>query len=339
VTNKQANILFIPSSIGGYIAESPGALSEQGYYQQLIYASLARSKYTIEGLQVLGEQLAAIARHAYFAKQTGAVEEVSQLMLGLPISAQLRSVARYYQALCAWRRGDADVAHQFERTIEEAPPQYRPRALQALGLAYHKGGELDAALPLYVAAGRAAADSDLLTLVYARSMTSVVRSIHGDHKRALVELEGLFPIVCAVGKYYPVLYYDVLNSLAIELAEVGRVREAQAACAITLASPFAPLHPNWRETRDEIAAKRVSATPSVVAVKRLPQPALSPKAARQHNAKPVIKFASSYPASDKDFFQRSALKIPATALIALNAVSILGRMQICIGPRAPPVFA
>jgi tetratricopeptide (TPR) repeat protein len=267
VINKQANILFIPTSIGGNRAEPQDALNQQGYFQQLIYASLARSKYTIEGFRLLGEQLSTIARHAYLAKQMDAVEQVSQLMLALPLSDQLESVARYYEALCTWRRGDRDAARRsLERVAEESPQQYRARALQIIGLTYHECGDVDAACPFYVAAGRAAVNCDLLAAAESQEMIAVVRSTHGDHKQALADLENLFPLVRALGKYYPSSYYDLLNNLAVELGEVGRIAEAEAACAITLASPLAVLHPNWSETRDEIATKRQSATPSVVAV-------------------------------------------------------------------------
>jgi tetratricopeptide (TPR) repeat protein len=336
VTNKLANILFIPTSIGGYSAERQDALSQPNYYRQLICASLARSTYTSGGFQVLGQQLTAVARHAYLAKQMNAVEQASQVMLALPISNQLESIGRYYQALCRWQQGDTDSARQFERAAEEAPPQYRARALQALGLTYHKRGEPDAALPFYLAAGKASANCDLLTLAESQWMTAEVRSIHGDHKQALAELERLFPLVSAVAKYYPAAYYDFLNSLAVELGKVGRISEAEAACAITLASPLAALHPNWRETRDEIAAKRVSATPSVVAVKRVPEPAPSTQTKPQCKPKLVIKLTFRFPASNRDFFQRSRIPIPARTTTAFNATSILDRVLICVGSRAPP---
>jgi tetratricopeptide (TPR) repeat protein len=339
VINKQANILFIPTSIGGYSAEPQAALSQNRYFQQLIYASLARSTYTIEGFQVLGRQLAAIARHADLAKQMNAVEQASQVMLALPISDQLESIARYYQALCSWQRGELNSTHQFERAAENVPSEYKARALQTIGAIYHKRGELDAALPFYLAAGKAAAGHDWLALAESQWMIAEVRSIHGDHKGALADLERLFPHFRALAKYYPPSYYDFLNSLAVELGEVGRIVEAEAVCAITLASQFSAVHPNWSETRDEIAAKRVSATPSVVAVKRIAQPASSPRVATKRNTKPVIKCAFSYPPGNKDFFQRSTIKAPAIGTIALNAVGVLDRIHLCIGPRAPPVLS
>jgi tetratricopeptide (TPR) repeat protein len=356
VINKQANILFIPTSISGNSAKPQAALSQNSWFQQLIYASLARSTYTIEGFQVLGRQLAAIARHACLAKQMGAVEQASQLMLALPISGPLEKIARYYQALCAWRRGDMNSACQFERAVEELPPEYKARALQVVGLTYQQRGDLDAALPFYLAAGKAAASCDWLTLADSQRITAIVRGIHGDHKQAVADLENLFPLIRAISKYYPATYYDFLNGLAVELSEVGRVSEAEAALSIALASPFAPAYPEWSETRDEIDAKRQAASPSVVAIHRVPEGERTAEADRipetdraieadraikaesQRKPEPSRPVAFISSASDKDFFQRSVLTIPARITIALNAVSILDRMRLCIGPRAPPAL-
>ena len=335
--NKQANILFIPSSISGYSAEQTDATSHRGYYQQQFCALLSHSRCTVEGFQVLGRRLVAIASQAYVARQIDVVEEAAQLMLALPIAGRLENIARYYRALCRWQQGDADNARQsLERVVEEATPQYRARALQVLGLISQGRGEVDAALPFYVAAGKAAADCDLLTLAYSQQMISVVCSIHGDHARALEHLEKQSPLVRVVGKHYPAAYYSFLNHFAVELNEVGRVAEAQAALSIALASPFAPAYPEWSETRDEIAAKHKSASPSVVAVQCVLKPATSALANPQCKSNPVIRFERSSLADNRDFFQRSIIPIAARTAIVLNTVSTLDRVLACIGPRAPP---
>lgn len=335
--NKQANIFFIPSSISGNSAEPRDAVSYHGYFQQLIHASLARSIYTIEGFRSLARQLAFIARHAHWAKEMDVVEQATQVMLALPISDQRENTARYYQALCMKQRGDFEGAGRLlERVAEEATPHYRARALQVIGATYFERGEVDSSLRFYLAAGKAAAGCDLLTLAASQKMTAVVRSIHGDHKQALAELEKLFPLVRAVGKYYPVLYYDFLNGLAVELGEVGRVAEAEAALSIALASPFAPAYPEWAETRDEIAAKRISATPSVISVRRAPEAAPSPQPEPPRELKPVSGLAFSWPACKKTLLQRTSTPIAAIAAIPYETRSILERMLISSGPRAPP---
>ena len=335
--NKHANILFIQTSIGGYGGGSKDAPS-QVYYQQ-IYDLLTHSVFTLEEFRALGRQLEAIASQAYLGRQVHAVEEATRLMLALPTAIRLENIARHYQALCSWQRGDIDDARQsLERIVEEATPQYRAKALQVIGLTYQKRGEVDAALPFYVAAGKAAADCDLVTLAQSQQMISVVRSMNGDHAQALEHLEKQFPLVRAISKRYPAAYYTFLNHLAVELAEVGRFTEAEAALSIALTSPFAPAYPEWSETRDEIAAKSQVPSRSIVAINRAPKPDLAPQVVSQRNAKPVVRYVPGYQAGDKDFFQRSVLTIPATATITFNTVSILDRVLICIGPRAPPAL-
>jgi tetratricopeptide (TPR) repeat protein len=336
--NKQANILFIPTSIGGNSGEPQAALSPNSYFQKLIYGSLARSTYTIEGFQVLGRQLAAIARHACLAKQMGVVEQASQLMLALPISDQLESIARYYQALCTWRQGDINSTRQFERAVEELPSEYKARALQVIGLTYQQRGELDAAVPFYLAAGKAAS-CDWLTLAESQRMTAVVRGIHGDHKQAIADFEKLFPLIRVISKYFPAAYYEFLNGLAVELGEVGRLEEAKAACRIALASPFASAYPEWAETRQELETKQTSASPSTVAIRRAPAADRARQAKPRRVPEPFRFLIFDRPANRNDFFQRSIFTFSASATTALDAGSILDRMLTCTSPRAPPALS
>lgn len=335
MTNKQANILFIPTSISGYRGEPQTPLTRCDSYQQLIYSELARSKYTIEGFQVLGRRLACIARHAYLANRLDAVEEASLLLRALPISSQ--GIADYYQAVCTWRRGDSDSARRIlERVVEESPRQYRARALQIIGLTYHQHGDVDAALPLYVAAGRIAANSDLLTLAESQQMIAVVRSVHGDHKQSLADLERLFPLLRVIRKDYPPAYYRFLNHLAVELCEVGRLGDAEATLSIALASPFVHSYPEWSATRDEIAEKQKAASPSTVAIPRSFQ-AKTLIQVRVECSRPARAVIIGRPASLHNFFQRASIEFPAKVLMVLNAVSILARVLLCISPRAPPL--
>src|SRR3977135_2786178 len=98
IMNRQASILFnISSSISGKSLALQEPTAPHSYYQQLIYASLARSIYTTEGFQSLGRQLANIAHHAYLVRQIETVDQASRLMLALPISKDLKGVAHYYQ--------------------------------------------------------------------------------------------------------------------------------------------------------------------------------------------------------------------------------------------------
>jgi hypothetical protein len=127
---------------------------------------------------------------------------------------------------------------------------------------HHEQGQFNEALPFYLAAQKAAVNCDVTTWVESQWMVAVIRSIHGDHRQSLSDLEKIFPLALKIGKYYPARYYDFLNSLAVEFGEAGRIVEAQSAINIALASPFASAHPQWSETREEIEQKRNYPDPS-----------------------------------------------------------------------------
>ena len=258
-------------------------------------------------------------------------------MLALPIPDELRNVGLYYQANSLSRQRDFNRARQIlESIVEKATPAYRASALQCIGATYFESGKPDEALPFYVAAGKIAADCDLVTAVESQKMIAVVRSIHGDNKQAFALLEKLFPLVRALGKYYPVTYYDFLNSLAVELGEVGRINEAKAACSIALASPFAPAYPEWTETRDELEAKRTSATPSVVAFSQAPEAKPEPK----ENAASVKAVTFNWLSVDQTS-QRATTAIALDAAIGNDESTqrLLDRLGKSIRTRAPPTHS
>jgi tetratricopeptide (TPR) repeat protein len=337
--NTQANTLFnfIPSSNVADLSALQATSAPRSYYQKLIYKSLTRSVHKTEGFELLGRQLAELARHAYLARQMDAVEQAVQMMLAMPISAHLKNVARHYQALCAKRKGDYEGArHLLERVVEEATPQYRVRALQIIGLTYHAQGRFNEALPCYVAAGKAAIDSDLPTLADSQRAIAIVRSVHGDHRQALDDLERLYPLARAIGRHYPASYYDYLNSLAVELGEVGRLEEARNVCRITLASPLAAAYPNWLETRDEIEAKRAAATASIVAVSVAAEPAPSAKSQPARKVKSLRSVVFVPRANEKGIIQIT-IAIAIAAIANQNIVtSFLEWIRGSIIPRGPP---
>ena len=269
------------------------------------------------------------------------VEQVTQVMLALPISDELKNVGLFFQAKSLSRRKDFNQARQIlESIVEKSTPVYRARAFQCIGATYFESGQPNQALPFYVTAGKIAADCDLVTAVESQKMISVVRSIHGDHKQALALLEKLFPLVRALGKYYPVTYYDFLNSLAVELGEVGRLNEAKAACSIALASPFAPAYPEWIESRDEIKTKRTSATPSVIAFSQAPEAKPAPKPEPKKNAASVEAVAFNW-LSVYLISQRAITSIAVDAAIGNNESTqgILDRLGKSIRTRAPPTHS
>jgi len=50
----------------------------------------------------------------------------------------------------------------------------------------------------------------------------------------------------------PHIYFDLLNSYAVELGEVGRIYEARNISEIVIHSPFAFAYPEWQDTANDL---------------------------------------------------------------------------------------
>ncbi|MGH9427864.1 MAG: hypothetical protein ACRD2L_16375, partial [Terriglobia bacterium] len=202
-------------------------------------------------------------------------------------------------------------------------------------------GQLDEALRFQLEALRSGSDSNangLQIALMAHLEISALKSLNEDHKGALGILENLSAVVQIVGRRRPFYFYVYHNELAIELGELGRIAEAKAASGIVLASPFAPAYPNWAETRQELEAKRTSATPSIVAVSRAPEAEPSPRIEPQLKREPSRALALRRPVRERYSFQRSKIPIAVIAKTPRDQTtqSTLDRVRTCIGPRAPP---
>ncbi len=206
---------------------------------------------------------------------------------------------------------------------------------------YHNTGQIDEALRFHLEALRAARDkkvSDLQTLLTARSEISRIQSDIGNHQKALEYLQDLSPLVQIVARQNPLYFYVYHNELAVELSEIGRLAEAQAAIAVALNSPYAAAYPEWSATREEIAEKQRDASPSFVALNCAPEAAPSPRPQPLPRSKPVAVLAFQWPAPDQTYLQTSALTITLSRVIATGEINwrILCRVRHQIRPRAPP---
>ncbi|MCI0485527.1 MAG: hypothetical protein L0229_02895 [Blastocatellia bacterium] len=201
-----------------------------------------------------------------------ALNQLSQALTDLPLPPGYETIGRYYQALCInnFGRGDLDKAQTMQECMTaEAPLPYRARATLSLAAIYTDRGDLQTSLSLYSEAGHLASTSGLYNpyaLVHAQRMIAVINGMEGDHRRAVNILENLFPLAHSIRTIHPHVYYDYLNSLAVEYMGVGRLEEARNVSQTVTQSPFAIAYPEWRETRDEIAVKEKRASHSIVSV-------------------------------------------------------------------------
>ncbi|MEK6303422.1 MAG: hypothetical protein AABO41_22155 [Acidobacteriota bacterium] len=219
----------------------------------------------------LGNKLIGLAEHSYAFRQMETLQQVSQMLLALPLPRHHELGGRYYQALCIQRLGAGDIeraARLLEGVAERASPRYRVRAMISLGADSFYARDYQSALSRYHEADRFASLSgsyDPYATVHTQKMIAVINSEDGNHRGALALLENLFPIAHAMRSVQPHVYFDYMNSLAVELCEVGRLEEARNASKIVLASPFAAAYPEWRETREEIELRGWRASRSTVA--------------------------------------------------------------------------
>lgn len=118
----------------------PKANMQAAFYQQ-ITSAIIKGIRTKEALTSLGQRLTTLAQHAYSSRQMDIVEQVSQVLMNLPLGREIRNIARYYQAFCIKRRGQFSEAKSlFERVADEGPIKYRARAMIALGsIAFDSG--------------------------------------------------------------------------------------------------------------------------------------------------------------------------------------------------------
>jgi len=220
--------------------------SLKGFYRCLTYT----------GFQALGEKFIYEAETAQAFRQTEKLEELGLILSNFPLG-EYRPIGQYYLAWCSSRKG-LDVLNTFEQIIEVSS-RYRARALIDLGSSMAGKGNFDSALKYYEQAIKYAGDYRALTQAV-RSIAAV-KGIEGFHNHALKDFERIAPII-KCGE--PIEKYQYLNSLAVELIEVGRIKEASNISNIVLASPFAFAYPEWRETADDLELREYRSSRSAV---------------------------------------------------------------------------
>ncbi|HSO74913.1 MAG TPA: hypothetical protein VLU47_08745 [Blastocatellia bacterium] len=252
-------------------ADLQTATSHGGFYQ-LIASELVRTVRAEQFLAALGDKFGVMAEHAHAFRQMDALEQVSQFLVSGVLPRQYQWVGRYYQAVCIQRIGHGDVEGAvglLERVAANAPPRYRARAMISLAANLRHRCDNQSALSLYGEAARFASRnniSDAYATLGTHKMAAVIKSENENHRGALSHLEDLFPLAQIMRRAQPHLYYDYMNSLAVELCEVGRLEEAKNVSRIVLASPFAHAYPEWRETREEIELRGYRGSHATVAV-------------------------------------------------------------------------
>jgi hypothetical protein len=263
------NLIFTNVSSLDLSTEARTRLGSAAFYQHVVDRLISgyRSKHL---LKQLADNLIVAAEHAYSARQMDKLEILSNTILGLPLPSSYHQAANYFHGVRLSRFGEWSEAQRlFERVASGRTHEYTARAIQALATIYNLRGDVHTAIRGHVEAGRIASHNgrvDLLTSVFVQRNLAIYKSIDGDHSGALVDLQRMQPLAYTFTSSYPAMYYDYLNSVAVELGEVGRLEEARRTAQRVISSPYAARFPEWRETYDEIVEKQQSRTRSAISV-------------------------------------------------------------------------
>ena len=210
-----------------------------GFYQQLLRG--------VSTFQELGNRLVKRAEAAFYLRQIDSLKEFGSLLSNLPIK-EYQLIGQYYLGWCEYYNG-ANEAHIFENVLENSTA-YRPNALMSLAAIEARKGNYASEGYFFMEAMKYT--TSITAFIKASKGLAIVKAKEGFHKLAIKDLENLLPIIRHAE---PIVYFNFLNSYAVELGEVGRIEEARNVCRIILASPFAFAYPEWHETSDEIERK------------------------------------------------------------------------------------
>jgi hypothetical protein len=209
-----------------------------GLYQGLLASGL--------GLQDVANRLVKIAENAHAFRQYDRLHEIGEILSNFPLK-QYQYIGQYYLALSMCRNGQANMTEVrpfIEKLATVAPIAYRARAIQLLAATYGAERNPEQELYFYLESLKIKVN----TFMALRSI-AVLKTKEGYHKQALKDLESLR----SFARYMlPHIYFDYLNSLAVELWEAGRKYEARNIIKHVVASPFIQAYPEWQETAREL---------------------------------------------------------------------------------------
>jgi hypothetical protein len=243
--------LFIPGSSPDLFPQA-GSAPALARTDRRIGLSLLRGYAAAESdLQSLGCGLIEIARRAHLLREQPVLQWACRKICDLPLPSRVQSVYRCYSV---YREAQSPEQSRgiLAEVADHAAVGFRERAILGIGQSYFESADFLDAAYFYAEAAGASVSTDVFVQAEACRTMAACRGALGDHRGALGDLQKLWPVIHSLSRTYPTLYYDYLNSLAVELGELRKFAEARAAIAIALSSPFAAVYPTWRETKREI---------------------------------------------------------------------------------------
>lgn len=186
------------------------------------------------------------AAHAF--RQVDRVRELARILINIPIR-EYQLTAQYYLVWCKCR--ELDYHNEVLERIIEQSQTCKTRALFSRGAFEWYKGNNEATLYFYSEALKTS--PTISEYVDLSRMIAVAKGTEGFHKSAMKDLENLLPIIKHAE---PRVYYDFLNSYAVELTNTGRLAEAESASLLAVSSRFGPYYQEWHDTFAEVRSRR-----------------------------------------------------------------------------------
>ncbi len=198
----------------------------------------------IEDYRQLGNRIIREIKTAHAFRQLETVCELSTILTNIPIK-EYQLIGQYYLVWYACR-GKRYEFESLERIIDQTRT-YKAQALITRAAFEGYRNHLDSEAYFYAEALKA--NPTISQRIDIVKSLAAVKAKEGFHKASLTDFENLLPLM----KYAePLVYYDCLNSYAVELGEAGRKYEARNVIRHVLESPFIIAYPEWRETAEDL---------------------------------------------------------------------------------------
>lgn len=197
-------------------------------------------------------QLVQSAEANYWLRDIQSQHDIGSLLQSF--AYPFNQVGKYYESIYLYRTGQCARAKELlESVAESAPAQYRSRALLSLSTVEQSIGHFEESLRLRL---QSLSTDDPVTLIEAQRGIALIRSVEGQHRTALRDLERLLPLAHTIGRQGHPAYFAFLNSYAVELSESGRMEEAESVANVLATYPFSSRFPECQETLSEIRSKQ-----------------------------------------------------------------------------------
>ena len=198
----------------------------------------------IESYKDLGNRIVREIKVAHAFRQLEKVCELSTVLTNIPIK-EYQLIGQYYLVWFACREKRYEV-ESLERIIDQTRT-YKAQALITRAAFEGYKGNIDSEAYFYVEALKA--NPSISQRIDIMKSLAAVKAKEGFHKQSLSDFDNLLSVL----KYAdPLVYYDCLNSYAVELGEAGRKYEARNVIKHVLESPFIIAYPEWRETSQDL---------------------------------------------------------------------------------------